>query len=301
MQNKEKKRMPSDSILREKEDLEIKCQLVEKELPFFMESFFQHLRNSFEPKSRLAYLREAKRFVEYLESNYDWDSNKTLNFNDIKINQVDHYLRNSDKKENGEKALLRKRSILNNLFKQLSVDSLVDKEVATGVGKIEITDNSLPVTKQPYQDLEEVLEGIKKGVFLSHKEKQYWEKTKLRDYLILILFGRWGLLVQEVYHLDLDDIDWWNSSLRIYRKAGREEWLSLDEETLRAMKSYLEDERRPLEDTEDALIISLRGLRLSKRQLREITKKHTASIRGKNRENGLSPQRLRGMNRRVNQ
>lgn len=295
-----KTRMPSDSILREKEDLEIKCQLLEEELPSFMQPFFRYLVDSFEPKSRLAYLREAKRFVEYLDSSNNINSPEALDFGHISIDQIDGYLKEGDRNNNGTKALLRKKSIINTLFKQLSSASLVNKEVAENVGKISVKPQSFSVVKESWQDLDRVLEGVKTGVYLSDKERQYWEKTKDRDYLILLLFGRLGLLLQEVYHLDLGDIDWEEKQLRIYGKGGQEEWISFDETIEEAIKLFLSRERNLTRVKEEALLLSLKGLRLSKRQLREITKKYTAAVKGKHRDQGLSPQRLRGINQKDN-
>lgn len=296
----EKTRMPSDSILREKEDLEIKCQLLEEELPSFMEPFFRYLLDSFEPKSRLAYLREAKRFVEYLDASDKGKFQEASDFGHISIEQIDGYLKESDRKNNGTKALLRKKSIINTLFKQLSNESLVNKEVAVNVAKIEVKTQAFSVIQEPWQDLDKVLEGIKTGACLSDKEKQYWEKTRHRDYLILLLFGRLGLLLQEVYHLDLGDIDWEGKLLRIYGKGGQEKEIIFDENTEKAIRFFIERERMPTNGKEEALLLSLKGLRLSKRQLREITKKYTAAVKGKNRDEGLSPQRLRGINQKGN-
>lgn len=300
MENVEKRGVPSESILREKENLEMKCQLLEKELPSFMEPFFLHLVASFQPKSRLAYLREAKRFIEYLEAQYGCDCCGSSSLLDVTADQIRSYIQGTDGKENGEKALLRKRSILKTLFNQMADLALANKEVAESIGKIAIKTQGFSAIKEPWQDLDKTLEGIKSGLFLTDKEKQYWEKTKYRDYLILVLFGRLGLLVQEAYHLDISDIDWVEKRLRIYGKGGREEWIPFDLDTERAMGFFLTKERQTIRGQEDALLISLKGLRLSKRQLREITKKYTASARGKHREDGLSPQKLRGMNRITN-
>lgn len=296
MQNIEKKRVPSESILQEKENLEIKCQLLEKELPSFMAPFFKYLLDSFEPKSRLAYLRETKRFIEYLVSLDGVNFYESCDFLDVSLSQINNYLQLSGEKENGEKALLRKRSILNTLFKQLSNESLVNKQVAESVGKIAIKAQRFSVVKEPLQDLEKTLLEIKDGHSLSEKERQYWEKTKNRDYLILLLFGRLGLLVQEAYHLNLVDIDWEKNRLRVFGKGGQEDWLHFDKDIEKAMKVFVTKERSPIKRQEEALLLSLKGLRLSKRQLREITKKYTAAAKGKNREDGLSPQKLRGMN-----
>jgi site-specific recombinase XerD len=292
--------MPSQSILREKEDLEKKCQLIEDELPAFMAPFFRHLVGSFEPKSRLAYLRETKRLMEYLEFTHGINPYGSSDLCHVNIGQIDAYLRESARNENGSKALLRKRSIINSLFKQLSYESLVDDDVAKNVGKIPVKPQSFSTIKKPWQGLDKTLEGIKDGSFLTDKEKQYWEKTRHRDYLILELFGRMGLLAQEVYHLDIRDIDIKKMRLRVYGKGGREEWLPFDEDTGRALQLFIDKERKPIKSNGDPLLLSLKGLRLSKRQLREITKKYTGTSRGRTRDEGLSPQRLRGINQKAN-
>ncbi len=292
--------MRSQSILLEKENLDNKCQLIESELPSFMMHFFQHLVDSYEPRSRLAYLREVKRFMDYLYNEHGLETKELISFCNVSIGQIEGYLSSSSNKENGAKALLRKRSIINCLFKKLSNEGLANKEVSEGVGKIPIKAHSFTTIKEPWQDLDKTLLGIKEGLSLTDKEKHYWEKTKHRDYLILELFGRLGMLPQEVYHLDIIDIDLERMCLRLPGKSGEDEWLNFDSNTKRALFLFIENERKPIKNQQDPLLLSLKGLRLSKRQLREITKKYTAAARGKKREDGLSPQKLREINQRKN-
>lgn len=301
METLKKTRIQSQSILREKENLEMKCQLLEDELPYFMAPFFRHLSLAYEPKSRLAYLREAKRFIEYLDADHGININKNSDLCQVSTDQIKDYLSDSDKNENGTKALLRKKSVINSLFKQLSKEGLADKEVTDSVGKIAIKPQAFSNINEAWQDLDKTLLVVKDGLFLTDKERHYWEKTKHRDYLILELFGRMGLLAQEVYHLDIRDIDLQNMRLRIYGKGGIEEWMAFDDDTERALKLFIDRERKPIKSSGDPLLLSLKGLRLSKRQLREITKKYTAAARGKHRDQGLSPQRLRGINQKINQ
>lgn len=292
--------MQSQSILLEKENLENKCQLIENELPYFMMPFFRHLVDSYEPRSRLAYLREVKRFMDYLYNEYGLQTKNILSLCNVSIGQIEGYLSSSDRKENGAKALLRKKSIINSLFKQLSDEGLANKKVSQSIGKIAIKAHSFTTIKEPWQDLDKTLLGIKEGLFLTDKEKHYWEKTKHRDYLILELFGRLGMLPQDVYHLDIIDIDLDNMCLRLPGKSGVEEWLNFDSNTQIALSLFINKEREPIKNRQDPLLLSLKGLRLSKRQLREITKKYTAAVRGKKREDGLSPQKLREINQRTN-
>jgi integrase/recombinase XerD len=64
-----------------------------------------------------------------------------------------------------------------------------------------------------------------------------------RDYAILLLLARLGLRAGEVVHLELEDIDWAEGSLRVHGKRGHRRHLPLPTEVGEALAAYLQDGR----------------------------------------------------------
>jgi site-specific recombinase XerD len=73
--------------------------------------------------------------------------------------------------------------------------------------------------------------------------------------------------------------------------------MPLSQTVLTALKAYLDGERRPPADPggvdADALFLSLRGGRMTERQIREIVKKYTGIALGTGKAAGYSPHKLR--------
>jgi integrase/recombinase XerD len=64
-----------------------------------------------------------------------------------------------------------------------------------------------------------------------------------RDYAILLLLARLGLRAGEVVHLELEDIDWAEGSLRVHGKRGHRRHLPLPTDVGEALAAYLQDGR----------------------------------------------------------
>jgi integrase/recombinase XerD len=69
---------------------------------------------------------------------------------------------------------------------------------------------------------------------------------RLRDRAIILLLARLGVRASEVARLTLEDIDWGQGTIRVFRKGRREELLPLSQELGDALITYIEHTRPKL-------------------------------------------------------
>ena len=142
-----------------------------------------------------------------------------------------------------------------------------------------------------------MLDAVSNGTGLTAHEHSYWEKTKLRDKAILVIFLTYGLRLSELQQLNVSSFSWKRGEFKIYRKRGKESIMPLNRSVTMVVQDYLELERpdssRIQEGHEDALFLSLQGRRMTERQIRELVKKYTSIAMETSRKAGYSPHKLR--------
>lgn len=107
-----------------------------------------------------------------------------------------------------------------------------------------------------------------------------------RDLVILELLYGCGIRNSELIGINLDDIRWSNEIILVRGKGKKERYVPFGESAAEAVKSYLPARQRVLGETkhttERALLVNLRGSRLSTRSVGRIVKQIAVS-------KGLSP------------
>ena len=195
-----------ENIVKHEAEIFQECEKIEEELPKFLRSFFVYLRGNVLPMSRLNYLRDIKFFLEYLcRETILTDAKEPLEitikeFNKIKAKDVNsfldycrHYSITKDGitniYENTNKTLARKKSSVSVMFKHLFRDELMEKNITDGFDPIRVQKASEKEIKALQDDeVMLMLDAVSSGNGLSKRELGYWEKTKLRDKAILIMF-----------------------------------------------------------------------------------------------------------------
>jgi len=304
-----------DNILLKETLIEDECSEIESELPLFLRGFFLYLKSNLLPLSRLAYLRDIRFFLNYFIKETDLTDAETprgIKQGDIaRVRAVDiniylDYLRKYKvERENGvyvyhndNKSLARKRSSLSVLFKYLYRDEMIEKNITDGFDPIRLPKAGDKEIKHLEEDeIMVMLDAVASAEGLTKKEKQYWEKTKLRDRAMLLLFLTYGLRLSELSQLDVGSFNFGRGEFKIFRKRGKEAVMPLSDTVKRAVENYLQNERpAPREGGgpgADALFLSLQGGRMTDRQIRQIVKKYTSIALGTERDEGYSPHKLR--------
>ena len=304
-----------DNIILQEHEVASDCAKIEDQLPKFMRGYFAYLRGNVLPMTRLSYLRDVRFYCQYL---IDYtgltsaDTPKDITIDDFKrikasdVNKFIDFCRQYEVEkdneiivyENSNKTLARKKSSLSVLFKQLYRDELLDKNITDGFDPIRVQKASEREIKALQDDeVMIMLDAVSTGTHLTPKEHQYWEKTKLRDKAILILFLTYGLRLFELQQLNVSSFNFSRGEFKIYRKRAKEAVMPLNESVTEVVQDYIENERLPEEKIreghEDALFLSLQGRRLTERQIRDLVKKYTSIGLATSRKSGYSPHKLR--------
>ena len=304
-----------DNIIKKENDIYLECEELENQLPKFMRGYFAYLRGNVLPKTRLAYLHDVKFFFKYLIEETDLTSAETPDkitleeLNKVKaidVNMFIDYCRKykveTDKAtyiyENNNKSLARKRSSVSVLFKQLYRDELLAKNITDGFDPIRVPKPGEREIKALQDDeVMIMLDAVSTGTGLTSHERSYWEKTRLRDKAILMLFLTYGLRLSELHQLNVSSFNWNRGEFIIYRKRGKESLMPLNKSATAVLHDYIDNERaddNTLDDEhKDALFLSLQGKRMTERQIRELVKKYTSIALNTTRKAGYSPHKLR--------
>lgn len=306
---------PYNIVLKENEIIE-ECIKIEKQLPEFMNDFFLYLKNGVALSTRLAYLEDILFFCNYLvnESNLtNADSTRNITaeeFNNITARDINRFLggycsrytiKDGDSIKvvvNENRSLARKKSTLSILFKFLYRDEIIDSNITDGFNPIRLPKPQPDAIKRlEIDEVAKMLDIIETGESLTDKEKTYWEKTKLRDKAIIILFVTYGLRVSELQQLNISSFNFNRGDFKIYRKRGKEVLMPLNKTCEKVIKDYIYNERPSIEvldeENKDALFLSLQNKRMTVKAIHNMVKKYTALALGTTRDNGYSPHKLR--------
>ena len=304
-----------DNIIKKENDIYLECEELENQMPKFLRGYFAYLRGNVLPKTRLAYLHDVKFFFKYLIEETDLTSAETPDkitleeLNKVKaidVNMFIDYCRKykveTDKAtyiyENNNKSLARKRSSVSVLFKQLYRDELLAKNITDGFDPIRVPKPGEREIKALQDDeVMIMLDAVSTGTGLTNHERSYWEKTRLRDKAILMLFLTYGLRLSELHQLNISSFNWNRGEFIIYRKRGKESLMPLNKSATAVLHDYIDNERADDntlgDEHKDALFLSLQGKRMTERQIRELVKKYTSIALNTTRKAGYSPHKLR--------
>ncbi len=300
-----------DNIVEKENQIYLECERIEEELPRFLRQYFVYLKGNILPMSRLAYLRDVRFFFNYLIN--ETDLTKAQSAKDITVSEIDN-IRASDINlfidysrkytvdegdsivvyENSNKTLARKKSSISVLFKQLYRDGLIKENITDGFDPIRVPKPGEKEIKALQDDeVMIMLDAVTTGSHLTEHEKKYWEKTKLRDKAILVLFLTYGLRLSELEQLNISSFNFSRGDFKIYRKRGKESTMPINRSVEIVVKDYIDNERNPEASDEEALFLSLQGKRITSRAIRDLVKKYTSIALSTSRKDGYSPHKLR--------
>ena len=304
-----------DNVVQKENDIYIQCESIEKELPKFLRGYFAYLKGNVLPMTRLAYLHDIKFFFNYLMEETDLTRAKDLtqitaeDLNGVQavdVNMFIDYCRKYKVEtknaiymyENANKTLARKKSSVSVLFKYLYRDGLIEKNITDGFDPIRVPKPGEKEIKALQDDeVMIMLDAVTSGTGLTAHERSYWEKTRLRDKAILILFLTYGLRLSELQQLNVSSFNFSRGEFKIYRKRGKESIMPLNISATEVVRDYINRERPHEEKIQDghtdALFLSLQGRRMTERQIRDLVKKYTSIALNTSRKAGYSPHKLR--------
>ena len=304
-----------DNVIKKENDIYIECEALEDEMPRFLKGFFAYLKGNVLPMTRLAYLHDIRFFMQYLVDETDLTAaedvrsiklSELAGVQAVDVNMFVDYCRKykvtTEKSityyTNDNKSLARKKSSVSVFFKYLYRDGLVEKNITDGFDPIRVPKPGEREIKALQDDeVMIMLDAVSTGQGLTGRELNYWEKTKLRDKAILIIFLTYGLRLSELQQLNVSSFNFSRGEFKIYRKRGKESIMPLNNSVTAVIHDYLDNERKPdselPDESRDALFLSLQGKRMTERQIRELVKKYTSIALNTTRKGGYSPHKLR--------
>ena len=153
------------------------------------------------------------------------------------------------------------------------------------------------IEENPAENLETPKVSKRQPIYLSFDEAKTFMKgisSKChhdRDYCMMIFFLNLGIRVSELCNLNVDSIQ--ERFLTVRGKGDKERTVYLNDACMKALNTYLENERPNIKDSANnqALFLSQKGTRLTRQRVAKIVKQinHSSGLEKKK----LSPHKLR--------
>lgn len=204
-----------------------------------------------------SYGNDVQQFYIFLEKNYGL--NKIVP-TEISRQKLRSYLAHLKKNNYESTSINRKIACLKSFFKFLFSHQLIPNNPASALFSLK-TEKKIPVTLS-YDKIKESLALIDNSKILG-----------VRDSAIVELFYGTGIRLSELANLNINNIDFVNSLIRVMGKGSKERLVPVGEMAKHALKKYLKRRNELLKKTikkdTDAIFLNKYGKRLSRRGIQK--------------------------------
>ena len=283
---------------------ELKLRELQKQLPRFCGEFFRGIDSTTSSRTRIAYGYDLIVFFNYLKNeNPDFKGIEMRDFtlemlDKVTATDIEEYLDylkfyvTEDGKEhtNKERGIMRKLACLRTLYLYFYRKEKIKNNPASIVEMPKI--HQKEIVRLDTDEVGELLDEVERGDKLTKSQQNFHAKTKTRDIAILTLLLGTGIRVSECVGIDINDVDFKNSGIKIRRKGGNETVIYFGEEVEKALLDYIE-ERKLIEtqtEHENALFLSLQKRRIGVRAVENLVKKYSSLITNLKK---ITPHKLR--------
>ena len=269
-----------------------KLRTLLQELPPYCKDFFRGIEPNTQSRTRIAYAYDLHVFFSFLQK-ANPEASKYAEIKDIPIGLIDKldptdieeymdYLkyRDEDGKEifNKERGLMRKIASLRTFYNYFYRTSRIDNNPMQRVVMPKLHEKD--IIRLDIDEVAMMLDEAEKGENLTAAQKKFHEKNKLRDVALLTLLLGTGMRVSECVGINLEDVDFKNSGIRIHRKGGKEATVYFGDEVESALNNYLQERKLiiPAQGHENALFLSMQNKRISVRSVENLVKKYARIV-----------------------
>lgn len=260
-------------------------------MPDFCMEYFDSLEFNKQARTKIAYALDIKGFFEYLIddtkkfSKYNIKDFKVSDLDEITGQDISNYLRyiksyNRHGKDvsNSASSAKRKLCALRRFYNYYFRYEFIKTNPSLKVDMPVIHDK--PIVRMEPNEVAEFLDNVESGNKLTKNQLAKHEKLKTRDLALLTLMLGTGIRVSECVGLDIDDVDFDNDRIHIYRKGGAESFVYFGDEVREALLDYMEERKQlnPKEGHENALFISSKNSRLCVRSVELLVKKYSRTV-----------------------
>lgn len=285
-------------------DNNLKLRELQKNLPRFCGEFFRGIEPTTSSRTRIAYAYDLTVFFHYLKANNpDFKEIHVVDFelkllDRITATDIEEYLEylkfyiTEDGKEhtNSERGIMRKLACLRTMYKYFYKKEKISTNPASIVDMPKL--HQKEIVRLDTDEVSTLLDEVETGDKLTKSQKGFHNKTKTRDMAILTLLLGTGIRVSECVGIDITDIDFKNSGIKIRRKGGNETIIYFGEEVEECLMDYIEERKSivPLIGHENALFLSLQKKRIGVRAVENLVKKYASLVTNLKK---ITPHKLR--------
>lgn len=270
---------------------DLKLREMLKELPRFCMTFFRGIEYTTSSRTRIAYAYDLGVFFNYIKDTNPAYADIEINhfsidiLNKITVDDIEEYLdylkvysKNSSEHTNREKGIKRKLSSLKSFYNYFFCNQIIEDNPAAKVRMPKLHESE--IIRLDSDEVVRLLDEVESGDNLTKSQKKYHDKTQLRDTALLTLLLGTGMRVSECVGIDINDVDFKNSGIKVRRKGGYEAIVYFGDEVEIALLNYLEYRNtiKPVAGHENALFLSLQNKRISVRSVENLVKKYSGLI-----------------------
>lgn len=273
------------------------------ELPPYVKIYFRGIEQTTQPRTRVGYAYDLKYFFEYLKVSNPVFSDAELK--DIPISALNkltamdfeeyldylsYYSKNGQEYTNDASSKKRKLAALRGFFAYLYKHDMIDQNVTEKVAVPKIKEKA--IIRMEANEVADFLDNVETGSCLTIRQQKYHEKEKCRDMALLTLMLSTGIRVSECVGLNIKDVDFENSRIKVTRKGGNESFVFFSDEAAVYLSEYIKEREKiiPKEGHENALFLSSHRSRLTARSVENLVKKY-AQVTTPNKH--ITPHKLR--------
>ena len=283
---------------------ELKLRELQKQLPRFCGEFFRGIESTTSSRTRIAYAYDLVVFFNYLKAENPEVKNKDLRdlpvsiLDRITATDIEEYLdylkyyvtENGVEHTNKERGIMRKLACLRTLYRYFYKKETIQTNPASIVDMPKI--HQKEIVRLDTDEVSILLDEVETGDKLTKSQQNFHAKTKVRDMAILTLLLGTGIRVSECVGIDINDIDFKNSGIKIRRKGGNETVVYFGEEVEEALLNYIEERKLivPVGGDENALFLSLQKRRIGVRAVENLVKKYASLVTNLKK---ITPHKLR--------
>ena len=295
-----KKRNYHDQII---VDNDIKLREMLLELPKFCMNYFRGIEHTTSSRTRIAYAYDLGVFFNFIKENNPAFRNAEIRdfklslLEEITIEDIEEYMeylkfysKDDSEHTNREGGIKRKLSSLKSFYNYFFCNNLINENPPAKVRVPKLHEKE--IVRLDVDEVARLLDEVESGDNLTASQKKYHKKTKVRDTALLTLLLGTGMRVSECVGIDIDDIDFKNTGIKIRRKGGYETIIYFGDEVEKALKDYLAERVNILAEpgSENALFLSMQNKRLNVRSVENLVKKYAGLVTSLKK---ITPHKLR--------
>ena len=273
-------------------------------LPAFCKMYFRGMNDTIGSRTKIAYAYDLRVFFEFLHKNNSYVSKFDMKdipmsvLDKVSREDIEEYLEylsfykndNNEDVLNDERGKSRKLASLRSFYNYFFRNELIETNPPALVPMPKLHEKEI-IRLEP-DEVATLLDQVEAGTNLTKKQLTYHSKTVVRDMAILTLLLGTGIRVSECVGIDINDIDFSNTRVKVRRKGGYEDVVYFGDEVLKALNDYLEERKLiiPVSGHEDAFFLSIQNKRISVRAVELLVKKYSSLVTNVKK---ITPHKLR--------